>query len=244
MSWKLKALIIWILAIPAFTGFPIHYLSTQVLPGVSIGWLLYGTGVYTAVLLVLGHKILKITLMVALAIAVPLVLLGILVSSIGFFINGWDQLYLFEIITHYTRLLTTMMVVIPLALSMVAVLPFNRLERHILQSKRGVRLSEKSILMFLRVFSHTLYYVIPNILEVIREERVFSIKGGLTGDDQSNTLPLSKRIVEIVQMLVNIGVESICSAIRFVPLWAEEISMLPGYTKEKQESDSTDHVQK
>jgi hypothetical protein len=233
MNWKLKALIIWVMAVPAFTGFPINHLPGNLLAGISYGWLAYGAMVYAAIILILGKKVYRITLVVALSIAIPLVVLGILISSVGLLISGWDQAYLDGRITHYISLMVTMVVVIPLALSMVAVLPFHRLERHILQSKNGVRTSEKIILMFLRVFSHIFYFVLPNILEVIREEGILKRKTVLTGGDQSTRLPLSFRIKEVVQMLVNIGVEAICSAIRYLPLWAEEISRLPGYEKKK-----------
>jgi len=240
MNWKLKALIIWVLAIPAFTGFPINHIPDNVLPGLSYGWLLYGVIVYGAILLVLGKKVCTITLVVALTIAIPLVVLGILISSIGLLISGWNQGDLGDSTTHYVHLMVTMIVVIPLALSMVAVLPFHRLERHILQSKRGVRTSEKIILMFLRVFSHIFYFVLPNILEVIREEGMLTGKRLLSGGGQNIRLPLSRRIGEMVQMLVNIGVESICSAIRYIPLWAEEIAKLPGYHTTKRKPGSTE----
>ncbi len=134
-----------------------------------------------------------------------------------------------------------MVVVIPLVLSMVAVLPFHRLEHHILQSKQGVRTSEKIILMFLRVFSHIFYFVLPNILEVVREEGVLTRKRVLAGGQQSDRLPLSRRIVVMLRMMIIIGVEAICSAIRYIPLWAEEISELPGYNKKKHHTGTTEH---
>lgn len=239
MNWKLKLLLIWTLAVPAFNGFPINYLPGNLLPGTSYGWLTYGAVVYAAIILLLGKKVFKLTIVVALTISVPIVLLGFLISSVGLFIGIWSQGNPAEYITHYTRLFVTMIVVIPLALSMLAVIPFHRLEHHILFSNRGVKISEKIILMSLRVFSHIFHFVIPNILEVVREERSLTTRT-LTGGQQSNTLPLSRRVVAIVQVLVSIGVESICSAIRFVPLWAEEISKLPGYTKLKQKTDTTD----
>jgi hypothetical protein len=86
---------------------------------------------------------------------------------------------------------------------------------------------QKIVLMFLRVFSHIFYFVIPNILEVIREEGVLTGRGLLTPGQINKKPPLLKRLRKITQALVYIGVESICSAIRFIPLWADEISMLP-----------------
>ncbi|MCF8067196.1 MAG: hypothetical protein K9L30_01280 [Desulfobacterales bacterium] len=227
MNWKLKALIIWVLAVPAFTGFPIHYLHGRLLAAVDYGWIIYGAIVYAAIVLLLGKKIYKITIIIALAITIPLVLLGTLISIIGLLISGWNVGDLMDIIGHYAHLMATMIVVIPLALSMITVLPFYRLESHILQSRHGVGMWPKIVLMFLRVFNHIFYFVIPNIIEVIREEGVLPGRGVLTSGQTSKKLPLLKRLRKITQVLVNIGVESICSAIRFIPLWVDEISMLP-----------------
>ena len=239
MNWKIKAVIIWVLAIPAFTGFPINHIPGNLFSGVSYGWLAYGAVVYAAIITLIGKKVFKLTVGVALAIALPLVVLGTFISAIGQFISGWGQSASADYIIHYITLLVTMLVVIPLALSMVAVIPFYRLERRLLLSRRGVKTREKIILMFLRVFGHIFYFVLPNILEVIREEGGLTLKRDLTGDRKNNRFPLSQQIAGIVQMLVNIGVDAICSAIRYIPLWAEEISRLPGYNATNQNSDTT-----
>ena len=239
MNWKIKAFIIWALAIPAFTGFPINHIPGNLFSGVSYGWLAYGAAVYAAIIMLIGKKVFKLTIGVALAIALPLVVLGTFISAIGQFISGWGQSASADYIIHYITLLVTMLVVIPLALSMVAVIPFYRLERRLLLSRRGVKTREKIILMFLRVFGHIFYFVLPNILEVIREEGGLTLKSDLTGDRKNNRFPLSQQIAGIVQMLVNIGVDAICSAIRYIPLWAEEISRLPGYNGTNQNSDTT-----
>lgn len=231
MNWKLKALIIWLLAVPAFTGFPINYIPGSLLPGVEYGWIIYGAIVYAAIISLLGRKIFKIAIIIALAIAIPLVVLGILISFIGLLITGWNSGGFFGIVCHYVSLAATMVVVIPLALSMVTVLPFYRLESRILRSRHGVTIGQKIALMFLRVFSHIFYFVIPNILEVIREEGILPGRGFLTDRQNCNNLRLLQRLRNITQSLVNIGVESICAAIRFIPLWADEISMLPDKQK-------------
>ncbi len=234
MSWKLKALLIWGLAVPAFSGFPINYMAADLLVGISYGWVIYAMVVHGAIILLLSRKIYKITIVVAVVITIPLVLLGTLISLIGLVFSGWDSALLADVFSHYSNLMATMLVVIPLALAMVAVLPFHRLEHHILKSRGGVRIGEKMILMFLRVFSHILYFVIPNIFEVIREERMLPSISGLTAGHKNNNLPLSERTRNVIQALINIGVESICSSIRYVPFWAEEISRLPGYSGAKQ----------
>lgn len=244
MNWKAKALIIWTLAIPAFTGFPMNQVQGELFPGATYGWLIYGALVYTAIIFLTGKKVFKLSLVIALTIAVPLVLLGTLISTIGQLITGWSQSSPADYIIHYIRLTVTMLVVIPLALSMVAVIPFHLLEQHLLNSRQGVKTTEKMILMFLRVFSHIFYFVIPNILEVVREEGILTGKRFLTRGSQRTRVPFFQRISAMVRMLVNIGVDAICSAIRYIPLWAEEISRLPGAAKTKQDPDTTEDTQK
>lgn len=231
MNWKCKALIIWLLALPAFTGYPLNAIQGHLLPGVDYGWILYGAIVYTAIILLLGKKIFRISIIIALAIAIPLVMLGIVISFVWLFITGWNLTDFIDIIYHYLSLMAKMAVVIPLSLSMVAALPFYLLESSILQSRHGVTIGQKIALMFLRVFSHIVYFVIPNILEVIREEGIFQRRGRKTAGQNQIKLPFLRRLGGITQSLVNIGVESICSAIRFIPLWADEISMLPNKEK-------------
>lgn len=231
MNWKLKALILWLLGVPAFTGFPLQYIPGSLLPGVDYGWIIYGALVFAAIIVLLGRRIFKIAFIIALAIAIPLVVLGTLISCIWLLVTGWNSAEFVDIACHYASLTATMLVVVPLALSMVTVLPFYRLESRILQSRNGVTISQKIALMFLRVFSHILYFVVPNILEVIREEGVLPGRGFLTDRRNHNKLPFLQRLRNISQSLVNIGVESICAAIRFIPLWADEISMLPDRRK-------------
>jgi len=87
---------------------------------------------------------------------------------------------------------------------------------------------EKSALMFVRVFIHIIYFVIPDILEVLREERIFAEITGWNKSGSTKKPPLRIRFHALIRVLIQIGVEGICSAIRYVPLWAEEISRLPG----------------
>jgi hypothetical protein len=83
------------------------------------------------------------------------------------------------------------------------------------------------------VFSHIIFFVIPEALEVIREERLL---GGLSQDpssrirgrvDQGPLRTLRQRCRELMKVLVHLGAEGICSAIQYIPLWAVEIARLP-----------------
>ena len=226
MTWRIKLAVFCVLAIPSFIGFPLNYIQGVLFPGAGIGWVAYGILVHTAIFCLLGKKAYQVAITIGLLISVPVVCLGAGISFGWLFFRGWDPSRQLFIITHYISLAITMITVIPLALSLVAMVPFHKIENRLLQQNQGVSLLEKCALMFVRVFIHIIYFVIPNILEVIREERLFSDKAG--GKTNSRTKKLLVRFQGFIRTLVQIGVEGICSAIRYVPLWAEEISRLPG----------------
>jgi hypothetical protein len=244
MNWKLKAFLFWFLAVPAFTGFPVNNVPGALLPGAGYGWLAYAALVHSAILLLLGLKAYRFATLVALLITVPVVLLGAGISYAGLLIIGWSQSQQTVYAAHYIRLAITMATVIPLALSMVAVIPIHRLESHLLQRPTGVRFAEKIALMVSRVFNHILHFVLPNILEVIREERALSAVGTPHRSKRSETVPLRRRMGGVLRMLIHIGVEAICASIRYVPLWAEEISRLPGYGGAKHKTDGAESSEK
>jgi hypothetical protein len=120
-----------------------------------------------------------------------------------------------------------MLTVVPLALALVAMIPFNNFERQLLLRPEGISSFQKKMLMVLRVFNHTVFFVVPSLLEVLREERSM-IQGQTTpaGNDKTGGIKWSrfKRLGELVTYL---AVESICAAVQFIPLWAYEIGRLP-----------------
>lgn len=227
MSWRFKTALLVALAIPAFSGYPVNQLAGEIVPGARIGWLGYGVAVHAAVWALLGIRTYRVAVLASLLVALPVVVLGTGISFAALLWRGWDPALIAPTCAHYISLAITMLTVIPLALSMVAVIPFHRFEYRLLRKNRGVSLPEKSALMFLRVFSHILYFVIPNILEVIREEGFFSMTSGSGDAAGAGRLPLGRRLSILVRVLVQIGVEGICDAVRYVPLWADEISRLP-----------------
>ena len=126
-----------------------------------------------------------------------------------------------------------MLTVIPLALSCMAIVPFHDLEHKLLEKRRGVSKTEKFFLMSLRVFNHIVYFVIPNILESIREERHYKrwAQSHLNADDMSaksgKTFHMKSQLAGLIKEMIQLGVEGICAAIQYIPLWAVEISQLP-----------------
>jgi hypothetical protein len=228
LSWWVKTGILWLLAIPAFTGFPLSRVQGFIVPGAEYGWIGYALAVHMVTWALLGKRAYRIAVSISGLITVPVVLLGSAISFLGLIISGWDPGLQAKYSAHYISLAITMLTVIPLALSMVAVIPFHRIEYRLLKKSTGASTIEKSVLMFLRVFSHIFFFVIPNILEVVREERAFSIIAGRKKFSGAESLTLRQRVSYMVQILIQIGVEGICAALRYVPLWADEISRLPG----------------
>jgi hypothetical protein len=79
-------------------------------------------------------------------------------------------------------------------------------------------------LMFARVFNHIVFFVIPSILEVVREER--RLQPGSSTPRMA--VSARARISCLLNDLTQIGVEGICASIQYIPIWAVEISLLPG----------------
>jgi hypothetical protein len=97
-----------------------------------------------------------------------------------------------------------------------------------------VKRRQKALLMAMRVFNHVAFSVIPGILEIIREERLFSTPFTPSGHSRAGYLQKIRRWVRI---MTTVGVDAICTSVQFIPMWAVEIAQLPEDTA----SDDTDH---
>jgi len=228
MNWRFKLLLFGILALTAFSGYPLGYFHETLFPGLTLGWIVYAALVHAATLVLLGTSPYRLALIISLLITLPVVLLGAAISLSILFFRGWTAADLTVIMSHYVALAVTMFTVIPLALSIMATIPFHRMENRLLSQPGGVSLLQKSALMFVRVCIHVIYFVIPDILEVLREERILNqIMGRHVSTGQPKP-SLRLRGMLLVRNMVQIGVEGICSSVRHIPLWAEEIARLPG----------------
>jgi len=223
MNWKMRLFLLAVISFPALTGYPLSRFGTELLPGASYGWIAYFSLSGIAVCLLTGTATFSIMISIAAMICLPVVFAGSTVSCLALLVTGEGTQAAYS--AHYLSLCLTMLTVIPLALSIVAVVPFTGLEQALLKKTTGVSLREKIGLMALRVFTHILYFVIPDILEVMQEENFFTGWRGLGGET------LRHRLVSMTKAMIFIGVEAICSGIRFIPLWAEEIARLPGKDK-------------
>ncbi len=222
MNWRARIMALVLVGIPAFTGLaPLAGLG-EALPGVPWHAFVYATVVNLAVALTCGRAFAAGALAISVLILLPVVLGGATIS----WVLGWPGSAgpgsAMGYGGHYVRLALNMLGVIPLALGIVAAIPFGRLEQQLLTDERGVALWEKKVLMAVRVFNHIAFFVIPNLLEVVREERPL-------GPLSPNQTPAGRKFVPRVMIagLVQIAVAGICAALRFIPLWAQEIAELP-----------------
>jgi len=239
MNWRSRLTLLCILAIPAFSGYPLGYFQETIVPGLTLGWIAYALMVHGAAFGLLGPSSYRLALIISLLITLPVVLLGSAISLIALFIRDWTTAGLNVIASHYAALAVTMLTVIPLALAIVAAIPFHRMENRLLNQAGGVSLFQKSALMFTRVCIHVIYFVIPEILEVLREERILNRIMSRQASPGAPKLSLQVRASILVRNMIQVGVEGICSSVRHIPLWAEEIARLPG--RESQASTEQNH---
>ncbi len=237
MSWKLKLAILMIVGVPAFTGYPLVLFKAEVLAGITYGWAVYFLAANAVMLAVTGRRFFPNAIAIAALVAMPVVFVGAGVSYL-FFLSGWAGAAAPAAYSaHYVSLCITMLTVIPLALSMVAIIPFHDFEHNLLQKANGVGRAEKFALMFLRVFNHIVFFVIPNILETMKEESRYrkwaesSLRSASAGSLGGRLKLFATRFGGLIRTMTQVGVEGICSSIQFIPLWAVEISQLPEKSK-------------
>ena len=237
MNWKLKFLILMIIAVPAFTGYPVASYETEVLRGITYGWVVYFLVVNLFVLIITGRQFFPNVVTIAVLIAMPVVFVVAGISYLIFWFGLGYPSGPAEYSAHYVSLCITMLTVIPLALSLVAIIPFQDFEQNMLNTTSGVSKIEKWVLMFLRVFNHIVFFVIPTIVETLREEAQYkkwvdsSLKASSTVSVQGRLNLLGRRVSALIKDMTQVGVEGICSSIQYIPLWAVEISQLPGRSK-------------
>jgi len=246
MNWKIKFLILMILAVPAFAGYPVVVFDSEIISGLTHGWIAYFFLVNIAIMAIHGRQFYVGILAVTALISMPVVFVGGTIAYLIYLLGLGYETGQSAYSPHYVSVCITMLTVIPLALSLMAVVPFQRFEQKLLQNRNGVSKPEKCILMFLRVFNHIVYFVIPNILETIREEghywkylkkkkisAAYSVEGRTDSAGDRKGRAIKFRLLNLIQEMVQLAVESICASIQFIPLWALEISQLPSKNRAK-----------
>jgi hypothetical protein len=214
--------LVWtVLAIPAMTGFPLDRFSQEIVSGADAAWILYGLVCQGMIRWMIGIERLRWILALAVWVTLPVVFGGAAISALMHPSSLLDIESMARRGSHYLSLCITMLTVVPLAVGMVAIIPFGNIERRIFGDPSGIRLRDVRILMFLRVFTHILYQVIPTVLEGIREEGVFS-----RGIPSRQPIGRIRRIRRWIGYLRHVCIEAICSSLMYIPLWAVELSEL------------------
>jgi hypothetical protein len=217
--WRLVPLLI--LGIPAFSGYPLEYAPGEIVAGATWGWVLYWLITLVVLRLFNGGRRHGIIMGISVLITLPVVFIGAGVSFLLALGGGSLGRLAFAYSGHYIALCVTMLTVVPLGLSVAAAVPVQALEQRLLKGC-AVSPRAKAMLMALRVFNHIAFFIIPTILEVVREETLerapFAGEGGRGG---------WRRCRRLVQTMVVIATDGICSAVQFIPLWAIEIARLP-----------------
>ena len=229
MNWKLKLCLLLLGAIPAFTGYPVNRFEVEVVAGITRAWAVYFLIANGLVRCLCGRRRYARILTAAVLVTVPVIASGGCISFVvsWFAADTWSAQLRYS--AHYLGLCVTMLTVVPIALGLVATMPLQTFEQKLLQNRAGVTMTQKRLLMALRVFNHIVYYVIPNILEVVREERLFP--AGDDRSDRSGRRGAFKRAALIVQRMTHVAGEGICAAVQYIPLWAAEIARLPDKKK-------------
>ncbi|MDM8541743.1 hypothetical protein QUF90_11705 [Desulfococcaceae bacterium HSG9] len=235
MTWKVKFCLLFFLALPSFTGYPVNQFSHAIIPGISASLVGYFMIVNLAIPIIMGAQLYALILAGTALISIPIIFGGAGISYF-IFLTGLGYASGPSIYSaHYVSLGINMLTVIPLSLSIVAVLPLQTLEYNLLQNQHGVSGAEKIVLMFLRVFNHIVYFVIPNILEVVSEERQRYKPAQARHAIFSKTcFRIQKlKLRALLQTMIQLGVEGICASIQYIPLWAVEIAQLPNRRSDK-----------
>jgi hypothetical protein len=235
VNWRFKFCILLIVAIPAFSGLMVEDFHQFAVPGLRWSWFLYLTGVHLIIFILLGIQRYGKISGIASLIMLPVVFSGASLSYLLWFIKEGQQAEAYRFGAHYLALCITMLTVIPLSLSMVVVLPFGSFEQRLLQRKYGVSPMEKQLLMVMRVFNHIVFDVLPDILEVLREEsgRRANLETRFNNKNNGVFKKFARALAELTAKMIQIGVEGICTAMQYIPLWAIEIAQLPTRKKNK-----------
>lgn len=231
-----RLLCLTVLAVPVFAGLSPFPVGIEILPGVPWGPVLHVLLVMGGVACVCGGAFLANVVALTALVLSSVVYAGGLVSWLLAMAGGNPPGMAGSIHgAHYVGLALNMLSVIPLALAIVASIPFDRLEQRLLRGTRGISSGEKYLLMFVRVFNHIVYGVIPNILEVMREEALLRAVSERASRPAGPRGPgsLGRRLTAA---MVQVGVSGICASLRFIPLWAREIDALPRRSSSKHRS--------
>jgi hypothetical protein len=221
--WPFNLVILGGIGIPAFTGFPLGLWSAEIVTGIGWSNAVYWVVVLAMVRWLLGVRSFSNIVAVAALITLPVVFVGGTLSTVSI-LTGISRQTVDVSGMHYAGLCLTMLTVVPLALAMVALIPFGRWEQRLLFKPQGVSARQKKILMVLRVFNHIAFNVLPGTLEILREERLIPQRKTPGGLGFGAYVAFVRNTFN---SLIYLAVGTICAALQYIPLWASEIGHLP-----------------
>jgi len=226
MNWRIKFLLLLVTAMPAFTGYPLNQMDTLIVAGITQAWAVYFAAAHLVVVGVCGRRIYARILTAAALVTVPVVAAGAGISFVASLFSLDPAMARIAYSAHYLQLCVTMLTVVPLAIGLVATIPLQALEQDFIRRRKYVSMMQKRFLMALRVFNHIVYYVIPNLLEVVKEERQFKALTGEAGFTVRHGR-FRQRSARLIRRMIYLAGEAICAAVQYIPLWASEIARLP-----------------
>jgi len=241
MHWKLIALLLVVLLMPSFIGFPITALNSHFVfgwtdqlkaTGPSDGKVLYMFTVLLFILILKGRRILGLGITAAALVSLSIVFAGGTVAFIKSKIGLCHAPGEYQYTPYYLERLINILAVVPVTIAIFMTIPFFKFETSILSSSRGVTLRRKALLMIVRVINHIRYSVITDVLSILREEKQNQDKWGEVGSYfaeavQKKDTTLSKALLRVLRTNLFIAASVIAASIEFIPLWAVEISSLP-----------------
>jgi hypothetical protein len=234
LRWPLNVIVLAVIGLPSFIGYPLGLWTAEVVNGVPWSWVVYWVLVLAVARGLLGARMFANIAAMGALIALPVVFAGGSISWLAI-VLGWSRETFDSAGSHYVRLCLTMLTVVPLALALVALVPLGQLEQRLLFKPQGVSSRQKKILMVLRVFNHIAFTVLPGTLEILREERQ-EYKGPVDSRAKGAFyLAAILRLRQGLAGLVNLAVGTICAALQYIPLWAYEIGQLPETVPENED---------
>jgi len=235
--WILKSFLFAIVFMPSFTLYFNHNFNEEIIKGLTYWKLLYCSIAILTVYILTGSRVLILCLTAVSLLSISVIFFGSIISCLINF-SSISNNYIFSYSPRYISLLINMYTVVPLAIAFMSILPFKEYENYLLRRFKGISLFEKILLIITRVFNHIIYYVAPNILRVIKEEKrnndIYYSANLVEEATVKNYQSIRLKFRKLLIVFFDLSLCSICFSIEYVPLWVLEISNLPSKKKFKE----------
>jgi uncharacterized membrane protein YhaH (DUF805 family) len=189
----------------------------NILPGIPLYEISYLIFIYFVIATAMGARFLMISIALSVVASAPMILAGSALSCVLSLFTGPDAKICSDG-PHYVGLLLNILSTVAIAVTLVclSLRPLRDYERRLTLTSSGVSVVQRKMLLACRVIVHIFFFVVPVILEVIREERILRRFSFSMSDIKAGCL-----------LLVRIVYQGTCETLQFIPLWAGEIESLP-----------------